>query len=240
MLSGLLKSIPGKSLVLPLFVSVALSMRPLRGLGAVLLGSRCGLERAGLKMQQGSQAAGQILEFIEENRNGICLRYPHHSHLIRLLVWDPELTGPGCVVSRFWLLHSSVRAGRPIARRHCQGQAVQVHQNYVKVQEGDRDGSMGHNLSRRLISDQGMPRRVQDKHLEKKTQTEEFGSLHLITTPHDLNLLCCGNHNPHAQRCPDWTGFVNMEGSCLFLRGLCHSQCNQESSYIWRLEAKVP
>lgn len=47
MLSGLLKSIPGRPWVLALFVRVAICMRPLRGLCAIQLVSRHGWDRAG-------------------------------------------------------------------------------------------------------------------------------------------------------------------------------------------------
>lgn len=48
-----------------------------------------------------------------------------------------------------------------------------MYQDYVKVREEGRDGSVGHKLSKTLMSEQGMPSRVQDKHLEK-AQTEEL------------------------------------------------------------------
>lgn len=173
MLSGLLKSIPGRSLVLPLFVNVASLMRSSGGLGTLLLGFGCGRERAGLKLQQGSQAAGQILEFIEENRKVIRLRCPHYS-CDQTASLGPRTDWAWPWSQQFWLLHSKSLRVDPQSRRHCQGQAVQVHQNYVKAQEEDRDGSIGHSLSRRRMSDQGMPRSVQDNHLEKKAQTEEL------------------------------------------------------------------
>ena len=39
-----------------------------------------------------------------------------------------------------------ILAGRPIARRRCQGQAVQVHQDFVR--EEDSDGSIWHKLNK--------------------------------------------------------------------------------------------
>lgn len=84
---------------------------------------------------------------MEENRKGICLRHPYYPHLIILPVWDPEPAGPGGGVSSFgFSTLSPCRMTR--SQRHCQGQVVQVCQDYVKVREEGKDGSVGCKLSR--------------------------------------------------------------------------------------------
>ena len=131
MLLGLLKSIPGRSSVLPFLVSAAIWMQPVMGPCTILVGSRCGWES---KVETGkSQTVGRILESIRENKKGICLRHLHYPHLISLPVWDPEQAGPDCGVSSFGfstvipcrLTHSKkawLRPGCPGVSRLCQSQ----------------------------------------------------------------------------------------------------------------------
>lgn len=66
-----------------------------------------------------------MLDFVKENRKGSYFM-PPGSETARLV---PSTGFPTLIL-----------ASRPIARRHCQGQAVQVLQDYVR--EEDRAGSI--------------------------------------------------------------------------------------------------
>lgn len=101
-----LKMVPGRSSALEFPVILALEVRPLRGLYAVPLcaWALMWLEDGSVETVIDLSGCWQNLEFMEENRKGVCVMHPHYPQLIRLPVWTQSRLGLA-VESVVWPLH---------------------------------------------------------------------------------------------------------------------------------------